>query len=410
MPVFDLFGPPDVEKLRADENIGGLIRALNYKKGDSAAKYIRRKAAYALGEIGDTRAVAPLIEALRDQDADLSCAAAYALGQIGDTRAVEPLITALEYPHAVRFKYIDALGQLGDTRAVEPLIAFLDDYDYDTRDSRSHSMLALGEIGDARAVEPLLASLNTIFDDDYKTACDALRLLNPTIEVFLAALEDFESENSWKVRSFAAEMLGEIGDTRAVEVLIASLENENEDSPVVRATAANALGEIGDSSAVKPLIAALKDEDGSVRHQAAVSLENNGWVPSTDESKAVIRIAKKQFRQCVEIGAPAVKPLIDALNYLEKVPFTSFTSVYDSHSPSSPCVEAAKALIKIYKSGELNEKQRLFLLAQREKIEQIHGDENIHKDIPATSIHSGGIHTDKALEHFDIGAGDFPNI
>ena len=54
----------------------------------------RRAAADALAMIGEP-AVEPLIAALEKKDANLRQLAAWALGQIGDTRAVEPLIPVL---------------------------------------------------------------------------------------------------------------------------------------------------------------------------------------------------------------------------------------------------------------------------------------------------------------------------
>jgi HEAT repeat protein len=51
---------------------------------------VRQAAAEALGQIGDTSAVEPLIAALRDASLGVRRAAADALGQIGDRRALEP--------------------------------------------------------------------------------------------------------------------------------------------------------------------------------------------------------------------------------------------------------------------------------------------------------------------------------
>ena len=56
---------------------------------------MRRVAVEALGKIGDTRAVEPLIKALQDSEEYVRRGAVEALGKIGDTRAVEPLITVL---------------------------------------------------------------------------------------------------------------------------------------------------------------------------------------------------------------------------------------------------------------------------------------------------------------------------
>jgi HEAT repeat protein len=59
---------------------------------------------------------------------DARGAIAWALGEIGDQRAVEPLIEALFYgdgEYCVDFGRVaaaEALGEIGDARAVEPLI------------------------------------------------------------------------------------------------------------------------------------------------------------------------------------------------------------------------------------------------------------------------------------------------
>jgi hypothetical protein len=63
--------------------------------------------------------------------------------------------------------------------------------------------------------------------------------------------------------------LGEIADTRAVEPLIAALEDDEE---YVRQHAAEALGKIGDSRAVEPLIAVLDDISSGMREAGARAL------------------------------------------------------------------------------------------------------------------------------------------
>jgi len=76
-----------------------------------------------------------------------------------------------------------------------------------------------------------------------------------------------------KVREEAAETLGCIKHNRAVEPLIALLEDEDEDIGV-REAAAKALGKIKDERAIEPLTAALKDEDVDARWRAAERLRN----------------------------------------------------------------------------------------------------------------------------------------
>ena len=75
--------------------------------------------------------------------------------------------------------------------------------------------------------------------------------------------------------------------------------------------------EIG-APAVEPLIAALKDSDKGVRHAAAHTLDKLGWRPGQDETSAVYWVAKREWDKCIEIGAPAVEPLIAALKDSDK--------------------------------------------------------------------------------------------
>ena len=73
---------------------------------------IRKKSAEALGKIGDTRAIKPLINALMDKQSDVQRFAAEALGKIGDTRAIKPLINALRDSN-VRLTAGEALLKIG---------------------------------------------------------------------------------------------------------------------------------------------------------------------------------------------------------------------------------------------------------------------------------------------------------
>lgn len=109
------------------------VPSLIVKLGDENPK-VRWKAAFSLGNLGDARAVDPLIASLdfsrpyaSGEDAfTLNMVAAWALGRLKDPRAVEPLIGALSST-CDDFVWIAAwaLGEIGDTRAVAPLRAAL---------------------------------------------------------------------------------------------------------------------------------------------------------------------------------------------------------------------------------------------------------------------------------------------
>jgi HEAT repeat protein len=144
-----LFGPPNVDRLKARGDAPGLIKALEYQK----LWRVRRDAAAALGQIGDADAVEPLIAGLQDDNPSVRRAAAEALGQIGDVSALGPLIAALKSPAVdVRKTAAEALGQIGDAGSLGPLLAALKDASWSVRRAAAES---LGQIGDADAVEPL---------------------------------------------------------------------------------------------------------------------------------------------------------------------------------------------------------------------------------------------------------------
>jgi HEAT repeat protein len=217
-----------------------------------------------------------LIKALDYQkESDVRHFAACALGRLGDSRAVESLITALgDNEWHVRTHVAEALGEIGDPRAVEPLITALGDNEWRVR---THAAAALGEIGDPRAVKPLIRALGN-YDQ--------------------------------MVSGHAAEALGKIGDSRAVESLIAALGN---DDSMLRKYAAKALGKIGDSRAIKPLFASLGDKDRGVRKCAEEAIASIDWQPDRGTNGAIYWIIKGKWDKCIEIGEPAVEPLIPAL-------------------------------------------------------------------------------------------------
>ena len=90
---------------------------------------VRWHAAETLGEIRDIQAVEPLIKALNDENNGVRSNSMIALVNIG-VPAVEMLINALKDKKCpIRSNAAEALGEIGDTRAVKPLIKALTDED-----------------------------------------------------------------------------------------------------------------------------------------------------------------------------------------------------------------------------------------------------------------------------------------
>jgi HEAT repeat protein len=182
-----LFGPPNVEKLKARRDIAGLVKALAYKKDSS----VRKRAAGALGKIGwkpeKGEAEALYLIAQRKWDECVKIGA----------RAVEPLIAALKDGEPdMRKAAAGALAKIGDARAVEPLIAALKDGEPDVRKA---AVGALGKIG----WKPDKSEAGAIYLIARRKWDECVKIGAPAVKPLIAALKD----KNWRVRKAAAEAL-----------------------------------------------------------------------------------------------------------------------------------------------------------------------------------------------------------
>ncbi len=110
----------------------------------SRDRQVRQNAAAMLGDLGDPRAVEPLIKALGDYNNGVREAATEALPKFGE-HAVRPLIEALwDANKDVRRAATEALVRLGDPRATEPLIKLLGDKDNRIRKAAINALVRLG--------------------------------------------------------------------------------------------------------------------------------------------------------------------------------------------------------------------------------------------------------------------------
>lgn len=268
-------------------------------------------AIYCLGELGDPRAIQPLIERL-DADRDRLAAIGRALAAFG-AQALRPLIYALAHDtDPARRDAAHLLGRYRDPLAASALIAALADQDAGVRAAAAG---ALAAHADARAVEPLIDALA---DEDPAVRENAVRALGETalklgeqrpLEALRAALADPD----WGTRQSAAEMLARLGadadgqaqallraDLRCAEAEIRlgaawsllplieqmpELRAETAEAlaallyhadPRIGASAALALSELGDRRAVPALRAARRGSNPQLRHAAQHALDKLG--------------------------------------------------------------------------------------------------------------------------------------
>jgi HEAT repeat protein len=236
-------------KIGDQRALGPLIFRLRYEPDAE----VRKPLVWAL-HLGGERAVAPLIDALRDHDEWVRFGAVVVLAKIG-TAAVTPLMRALYDADAqVRVGAAETLGRIGDRQALDALADLL----HDVNDSAwKQAAVAMGRMGDARAVRPLVKILQGPVNDLFTRAIKALgqigdvRAVEPLIEIA------YSHDDRW-VRLFVVEALGKLGDIRAVEVLMDLLDDDSQD---VRARVLVALGEIPYTLAQDALHAISADPD-----------------------------------------------------------------------------------------------------------------------------------------------------
>jgi HEAT repeat protein len=299
-----LFGPPNIEKMKARREVQGLIKALGYEK-DS---HVPRDAVKALGELKDARAVAALVLMLNTNLCEI---AIEALGKIGDRGPVQPLLAVLDNGKLkihLRMAAMQALLRIG---ALDELIHAVPKYRQSYPSLYDRTMDALVNVG-TPAIETFCALLKRQDKAETRlTAAVALgRIENArAVEPLITALQDPDAN----VRKAVAEALGSIGDHRAAEPLIAALKDRDLS---VRITVVDALKKIGDRNAVAPLFAALKDDNMRfMRVAVAEALDRLGWEPDQSEAGVWYWIAKSNMEKCLEIGAPAIVPILDILRH-----------------------------------------------------------------------------------------------
>ena len=169
---------------------------------------MRDRAARALGDLRDARAIPALIAALAD--GRVGRGAVWALTQFTDPRLVAPLVGALSLPDATaRALAAGKLAELGDRAAVRGLIATLADEDEHVREEAAR---ALGRLGDPAALEPLLGALRDDRGDHVREeAAGALGALGADDERCVEALRAAQEDRHVMVRRAAAEALAALG-------------------------------------------------------------------------------------------------------------------------------------------------------------------------------------------------------
>lgn len=259
--------------------VEGLIHAL-----ETGRPALKIEAAGMLARIKDPRGGVPLVRLLSDEDAGVRKAGAIALEQMagvldsaaasalvhclhnvreGEQRqlvidllgvipnAIEPLTVMLKHPdeHA-RLTAANILEHLLDPRSADALVDAMADPEVQTIAVRTLKKLnAIRERID-QAFDELrnVEESNLREDARMSTVIDLLPIGRPSVEILIEYLRD----DDWVVREAAADLLGKIGDVRAVEPLMERLRVDKDTG--VKELAVKALGLIGDARPVDLLV------------------------------------------------------------------------------------------------------------------------------------------------------------
>jgi HEAT repeat protein len=130
-----IFGPPNLEKLKEENNIGGLIKALSHKD-----KNIRTKAANILGHIRDSSAIEALKNLLQDHEETVRAAAQQAVTNIeeGKKRAEE------EHRKKLEEQIVRKLSGVSEDEKISNAIELLKTQDLETRIVTASLLAKLG--------------------------------------------------------------------------------------------------------------------------------------------------------------------------------------------------------------------------------------------------------------------------
>ena len=276
----------------------------------------RMAAANALGRIGDSDAVGPLVKRLDDPDPHVRERVCHALGRIGDPRAVGRLEAKLDDDHgAVKAAAADALGTIATGPALAALLDLLED---DNSSIRRVAASALGNATSAKPVPRLAAALGDEHDTVRRAAVFSI----------IELLANAPTKQSHQVREAVVSELREADDETVLGPLVEILE----DASQVRQRR-NAVWFLGRVTSEQPpqvvidaLVEALSDEDKMTAQFAATSIvELEGLnVESTliellrDDDASVEARAKAAFA-LGDVGGSRAREELDRITDLDGV-------------------------------------------------------------------------------------------
>ncbi len=322
---------PDVRKfiveilgaIGGEVSLPALLEAL--QDGD---ENVRCAAAEALGYIGGSQVIEALLPILEENDLILQFSVLEALCRINAPLPVDVIGKTLSNP-LLRKAAFDVLGYSCDPKVIPILLEGVQDKSKNSREAAIVAFVRLAESIDSKHRETLISE-----------ACRILQEGEGTGERILSSLNSYNTD----VRRSAAILLGWGGETRAAESLL-SLAKEEEMKRISIAAMRDigknivpslisfyqkedilgqrviceVLGDIGDQRAKDLLIKALKQSDGHIRHSAALSLGKLDAFEALDSLFSLMEheyvdVQDAAVQTLTTLGEKHRKPIIKKLN------------------------------------------------------------------------------------------------
>ena len=283
--------------------------------------------------------VEPLLQVIQGERPGNVTAAASILGQLGDKRAVEPLLQALEHGHEWAIR---PLGELGDRRAIAPLsklvtssapnssaqkaaiqsLARLGDpqgfdllvelFKQAKTPRKNFLALQLGKVGEKRAIPVLIDELRKHLGED---GVDEDGADGKAADGNGGGGGGGVSAPDWFPDSIA-NALGEICQD-SIAPLLPYLDDKH---PRIQETIVAAIGKSKDKAAIKVLLDVLSNHEGRARCFAFVALcklrnpDTIEPVIAALKGRSVCRSHYEVGRKIENFGEVAIEPLIRGLN------------------------------------------------------------------------------------------------
>jgi len=299
---------------------------------------VRRAAIRALGKLKATEAVDELLGLSEDKNTHkiIRMNAVYALGEIGDPKAVDSLILSLYREKAFFFFQAGlALVKIGEP-AIEPLVATMNGKNQDAKRITEQNMevlagalesnaaKVLGDIGSVKAVEPLLEMVEKVgkWEEETNRLLVMTRLINALSiigdERGLPIAIKYLSEELWDVRTICATAINNIGKREAIKELIKYASTGAH--PKTRAPLIEAIGNLGTDEILpelKKMLETQKDitvhksvEESIKRIEAFKQCKSDVgcWIGKLESKEAAVR-EKAAF----ELGRLGDEKAVDAL-------------------------------------------------------------------------------------------------